>query len=76
MASLKMAPELPGSPVKNDAGDSDTASTDMNSSVSDSVKRRLLEIPQEVGLQNVQLLFKKDMLNRYQAKEEDYNFLL
>lgn len=77
MASLKMAPELPGSPVKaNDAGDSDTASTDMNSSVSDSVKRRLLEVPQEVGLQNVQLLFKKDMLNRYQAKEEDYNFLL
>ena len=75
MASL-LAAKLPGSPSKaNDAVDSDTASTDM-SSAADTVKRRLHEIPQEVGLQNMQLLFKKDMLNRYQAKEEDYNFLL
>eukprot|EP00434_Breviolum_minutum_P029670 symbB.v1.2.026228.t1/scaffold2604.1/size115680/9 len=71
-----LAAKLPGSPSKaNDAVDSDTASTDM-SSAADTVKRRLHEIPQEVGLQNMQLLFKKDMLNRYQAKEEDYNFLL
>ena len=75
MASL-LAAKLPGSPSKaNHTVDSDTASTDM-SSAADTVKRRLHEIPQEVGLQNMQLLFKKDMLNRYQAKEEDYNFLL
>mmetsp|Transcript_97955 Transcript_97955/g.263218 ORF Transcript_97955/g.263218 Transcript_97955/m.263218 type:complete len:112 (-) Transcript_97955:1269-1604(-) len=40
------------------------------------VARRLVEIPREQGLENITLLLELDMLNRYQAKKPELNFLL
>eukprot|EP00437_Effrenium_voratum_P001734 CAMPEP_0181440054 /NCGR_PEP_ID=MMETSP1110-20121109/22766_1 /TAXON_ID=174948 /ORGANISM="Symbiodinium sp., Strain CCMP421" /LENGTH=466 /DNA_ID=CAMNT_0023563839 /DNA_START=50 /DNA_END=1450 /DNA_ORIENTATION=- len=65
---------LPASATKG-LPECDTSSTE-DSMQELTVKRRLVEIPQEVGLKNVQMILQKDMLNRYQAKEEACNFLL
>lgn len=81
-ATMKLAPVSPVTPAtKAGESDAEVGSTELedtssNSEAPPTVKQRLQEIPQDLGLQNLQLLFKKDMLNRYQAKEEACNFLL
>mmetsp|Transcript_136072 Transcript_136072/g.435286 ORF Transcript_136072/g.435286 Transcript_136072/m.435286 type:complete len:490 (+) Transcript_136072:11-1480(+) len=52
------------------------SSTAEGSSDAVSVVRRLVEIPREQGLENITMLLEQDMLNRYQAKTPQLNFLL
>eukprot|EP00930_Biecheleria_cincta_P020419 TRINITY_DN1536_c0_g1_i3.p1 TRINITY_DN1536_c0_g1~~TRINITY_DN1536_c0_g1_i3.p1 ORF type:complete len:465 (+),score=104.18 TRINITY_DN1536_c0_g1_i3:65-1459(+) len=62
-------------PIKIARSD-DALSTDGGSSEETSVARKLVEIPREQGLENVNQLLMSDMLNRYQVKKPELNFLL
>eukprot|EP00446_Apocalathium_sp_SHHI-4_P084957 CAMPEP_0177460900 /NCGR_PEP_ID=MMETSP0369-20130122/14921_1 /TAXON_ID=447022 ORGANISM="Scrippsiella hangoei-like, Strain SHHI-4" /NCGR_SAMPLE_ID=MMETSP0369 /ASSEMBLY_ACC=CAM_ASM_000364 /LENGTH=465 /DNA_ID=CAMNT_0018934337 /DNA_START=81 /DNA_END=1478 /DNA_ORIENTATION=- len=63
-------------PKRTSEVESDSDSTAEGSSIAASVVRRLVEIPREQGLENITLLLELDMLNRYQAKKPELNFLL
>eukprot|EP00930_Biecheleria_cincta_P020417 TRINITY_DN1536_c0_g1_i1.p1 TRINITY_DN1536_c0_g1~~TRINITY_DN1536_c0_g1_i1.p1 ORF type:complete len:468 (+),score=105.61 TRINITY_DN1536_c0_g1_i1:73-1476(+) len=56
--------------------DDDALSTDGGLSEEATVARKLVEIPREQGLENVSQLLSSDMLNRYQVKKPELNFLL
>eukprot|EP00932_Pfiesteria_piscicida_P012961 SRR837773.24424.p1 GENE.SRR837773.24424~~SRR837773.24424.p1 ORF type:complete len:465 (+),score=198.43 SRR837773.24424:1-1395(+) len=74
MAAVVQATPMPELPLKVVAGDND--STAEGSSDADSVVRRLVEIPREKGMDNVNTIMIEDMANRYQAKKPELNFIL
>jgi len=58
--------------IKEADKETDKESTEEN----ESVVRKLVEVPREEGLENVNMLLEQDMCNRYQAKKPELNFLL
>jgi dTDP-4-amino-4,6-dideoxygalactose transaminase len=56
--------------------ENDSDSTEEGSTGSLSVVRKLVEIPREQGMANISSILEQDMLNRYQAKKSELNFVL
>jgi hypothetical protein len=71
--------EVPAVIAKNESeiDSPETSSTDGGlSDDTPSVVQRLVEIPKKQGIKNIKKVLEKDMLNRYQAKQPELNFLL